>query len=164
MTEGGTLSGAAFSGSSFKLLSSFYFFFVAVCSFATALVNALTDFIKDAICVVNESIKVATEACSTVTCVARALTAAFAVATSVLTAVIAVSVLAAPAVGFAVTVTVAFPAVAKSATVLFLLYFSTQIFTEKNADLVLCVNLIFNLSPRKLRLEVQLGLLSTMDR
>jgi hypothetical protein len=49
MTEGGTLSGAAFSGSSFKLLSSFYFFFVASCSFATALVNALTDFIKDAI-------------------------------------------------------------------------------------------------------------------
>jgi hypothetical protein len=62
MTEGSTLAGAAFSGSSFKLLSSFYFFFVAVCSFATALVKALTDFIKDAICVVNESIKVATEA------------------------------------------------------------------------------------------------------
>jgi hypothetical protein len=40
MTEGGTLSGAAFSG------SIFYFF---ACSFATALVNALTDFIKDAI-------------------------------------------------------------------------------------------------------------------
>ena len=76
MTEGGTLSGAAFSGSSFKLLSSFYFFFfVAFCTFATALVNELTDFIKDAICVVNESIKVATEACSTVTCVARVLTA-----------------------------------------------------------------------------------------
>ena len=111
MTEGGTLAGAAFSGSSFKLLSSFYFFFVAVCSFATALVNALTDFIKDAICVVNESIKVATEACSTVTCVARALTAAFAVATSVLTAVIAVSVLAAPAVGLAVTVAEATAAV-----------------------------------------------------
>ena len=49
MTEGGTLSGAAFSGSSFKLLRSFYFFFVAACSFATALVNALTDFNKDAI-------------------------------------------------------------------------------------------------------------------
>ena len=50
MTEGGTLSGAAFSGSSFKLLSSFYFFFAAdSCSFATALVNALTDCIKDAI-------------------------------------------------------------------------------------------------------------------
>ena len=114
MTEGGTLSGAAFSGSSFKLLSSFYFFF---CNFATALVNALTDCNKDAICVVNESIKVATEACSTVTCVARALTAAFAVATSALTAVtsvltpvIAVSVLAAPAVGLAVTVTEATPA------------------------------------------------------
>ena len=87
MTEGGTLSGAAFSGSSFKLLSSFYFFF---CNFATALVNALTDCNKDAICVVNESIKVATEACSTVTCVARALTAALAVATSVLTAEISV--------------------------------------------------------------------------
>jgi hypothetical protein len=111
MTEGGTLAGAAFSGSSFKLLSSFYFF---ACSFATALVNALTDFIKDAICVVNESIKVATEACSTVTCVARALTAAFAVATSVLTAVIAVSVLAAPAVGLAVTVAEATAAVKPS--------------------------------------------------
>jgi hypothetical protein len=108
MTEGGTLSGAAFSGSSFKLLSSFYFF---ACSFATALVNALTDFIKDAICVVNESIKVATEACSTVTCVARALTAAFAVATSAFTAVTAVSVLEAPAAaGLAVTVADATPA------------------------------------------------------
>ena len=49
MTEGGTLSGAAFSGSSFKLLRSFYFFFVAACSFATALVNALTDCNKAAI-------------------------------------------------------------------------------------------------------------------